>query len=257
MSKSAVKFKADIDKAIKSSLQSEFVKGITDKILEGFKKSLIISKGIKEALEFIPKPQQEIIDHVVSCGWTIPSFTFSDFYSDEDILQLSKAEIDEQMYQLYMEDDKYLLLETIDFILEEIDPKFKTIIKSCFDLFETEHYRVAIPSLIPIIEGELSNLANFKDAFSFRPKIKKFLGYEEMEQKGVKEGGLISIYSLAFYIDEVLFKKNDFSREFGNINRHRVLHGWDDPNNWTKIDVIRLFHTILTIQMVKYDIADE
>ncbi|VEF48298.1 Uncharacterised protein [Bacillus freudenreichii] len=69
--------------------------------------------------------------------------------------------------------------------------------------------------------------------------------------------GLISINSLAFYMDEVLFKKNDFNSEFGNINRHRVLLGWDNPNNWTKIDVIRLFHTIATIQMVKYDIGSE
>lgn len=223
-----------------------------DLLNKALKNSLKLNSEIMDSIKNLPKPKREIIDHLIHSGWTLPHSLFIEIFSDEEMISFSPEEIDNVFIFMYMDNEKKLFNETKYFILDEVSYKYKSVLEVCFELFEDNNIAITIPTLLTIVEGEMSHISGLNDARGFKEKVKKNFGYQNQRLADVEQVKDISIYSLVFYLSEVLFKNIDFTdKEYTHLNRNKILHGWDNPNSWNKVDFIRLIHTILTIEMIK------
>lgn len=182
-----------------------------------------------------------------SYGWTAHGQMNALFYLDEDLLDKSQEYIDSQFLDYFESDSRKNLYRVTDEIKEVIDDKWKDVINDCFDLYETEKYRVIIPMLISIIEGEVSEIAESQ-------KVGNRL-MEDWEKKILTEEDrmmVIASYSLQEFLSSNMFKYRDFKKERAEVlNRNWVLHGRDNPKLWTRIDALKLINIIATLQFIR------
>lgn len=231
---------------------SQHVKNNINIFTEALSSAFTFNTELRDFINSIPDPKKENIDFLIKSGWTIPHALFTDLTTEENITDLSQEEIDNVFVSMYLEDDKEWYYESKQIIISEISPQFKKMTETCFELYENDNIQVTIPALISIVEGEMSHVSGLKDSWGFKNKIIKRFGYGSNETHKIKEVKNISVYSLVFYLSEVLFKTIDFTDEdYTQLNRNKVLHGWDNPENWNQVDFIRLIHTIITILMIK------
>lgn len=241
--------------------RKSFVNDLNQKVMQStehftdiLRKSLK-DTGILDLINTLPRPKREIINHLIKCGWAIPHHMFIDFAGDEDVLSYTQEELDQTFVSMYLDNDKELYFETKKFILDEISPRFKEIMNTCFNHYEENQISITIPTLLTIIEGEMSQVSGLEDSWKFTQKVRKAYGYKEKKIEDINESDEIrdiSVYSLVYYLNDVLFKTIDFTNvKPASLNRNKVLHGWDNPEDWNEVDFIRLIHTILTIEMIK------
>ncbi|PRS03109.1 hypothetical protein C6W24_03970 [Bacillus atrophaeus] len=181
-----------------------------------------------------------------SYGWTLSGEMPINYYLSEHLLDLRPYNIDQYFVNLFEENNKELFNSIKKAILETIEPKWGELMEMCFSLYGSDSFTVIIPVLITTIEGEISAILG---SFSYG---KPLIG--EMK-KSIKEERFLQIvsYSLCKYLEKSLFKTHHFSnqRRLTNINRNWVLHGRDDPRQWTKVDALKLLNVISTLQFIK------
>ncbi|GJI61688.1 MULTISPECIES: hypothetical protein [Bacillus amyloliquefaciens group] len=188
----------------------------------------------------------KIINHNSLNGWTMTADISTDLYFDEKNLLLSSNQLDIQ-FETYYEKDEYRELRRLkDSLLNNENSKWSNLLEISFDLYHTDKYKISIPALIAIVEGEMSEVVDSE-------KFGKYLFRDFKTQIDEKDKFLAyASYSMYTFLTEALFKKHSFvDARTEIINRNWVLHGRDDPDEWTKIDVLRLFNTIGSIRFLK------
>jgi len=226
-----------------------------DRIAEAIRASIPKIDLSKINLPKIDFPELEIdyekiealTNHNSSHGWTLTGEMDFNFYLDEDLLRLKQQEIDHIFLEYYESDSKMNYESTKSAIVDEIDGQWKSVLNDCFELYEQDKYQVIIPMLMTVIEGEISNIAK-------SPQIGKRLLTDWKKQiPSVQERMMIIIsYSLNQYLSSKIFIRKEFHEErSSSINRNWVLHGRDNPENWTKVDALKLINAISTLQFIK------
>ncbi|EAR66195.1 hypothetical protein B14911_10687 [Bacillus sp. NRRL B-14911] len=197
------------------------------------------------------KKIRSIIEHNSRSGWTLSGEMGLGDYINEELLSLSQEEVDSYFLAYYKYKNEELKInnydETKTVILESINSKWDDIIQSCFNCYEIGMYKMAIPNLLMIIEGEISEIA---DSGLVGGKLlthwKKDIDTESDKFDAI---GLFSVY---VFLREVLFKTREFHKKrLKVINRNWVLHGRDDPIYWKEEDYFRLINTLSSMQFVK------
>lgn len=257
--RSLVAPKTMIEEAIKSKMKSEYV--VRSKIIAS--QNLIEKTKISISPPILPKlphfdiklPEisinferiEKITDHNSLHGWTLTGEIPTHIYLSEEFLTMSQEEIDNFFVSYYEEDDFKEMRGLKRTLLDGLDKKWHELIEDSFSLYEDGKFRMLIPTLMTIVEGEISEVAesaevggrligDFKNSFS--SETDKLI--------------VISCYSALKFFKTKLFKKHDFHKNRREvINRNWVLHGRDDPQKWSKADAIRLFNTLSTMQFIK------
>lgn len=180
-------------------------------------------------------------------GWTLTGEMDINFYLNEDLLELDQTQLDNSFVSYYETDSNKNFLITKSNILDEIDERWKIVLNDCFELYEAEKYRVIIPLLITIVEGEISDIAMSNKIGN--GLLKEWKGKVLSEQE---EMLVIICHSLINYLSSKIFVYKEFTKDRGSeINRNWVLHGRDNPNYWTKVDALKLINVISTLRYIK------
>ncbi|QAT65257.1 hypothetical protein [Bacillus glycinifermentans] len=214
-------------------------------IKDSFEKAIVeLMEKLKVFVDY--EKIEKVISHNSLNGWTLTGDISAEFYFNEDNLLLSSLDLD-ALFKSYYENDGYRELENLKkYLLKDEFSKWNHLLTISFDLYHTEKYRISIPALIAIVEGEMSELMNSH-------KFGKYLFNDFEKQIDEKDKFLaFASYSMYIFLKDVLFKKHKFEAERKEIiNRNWVLHGRDEPKQWTKIDLLRLWNTIASIRFLK------
>lgn len=218
----------------------------------------------KQAFDNAISPLREVVIHLPSyeelsryvennakLGWTLTGDMNLRDYATSELIGMSNEEIDNYFMEYYS--NEYIYRELKESILLKVELRWRSIMTEVFEAYEEGKYRLYIPLLISVIEGEIADLINTP---SYGGTLKDEL------QKAINEVP-DSITKIAFLSLQVAFSKNlyvqdKFVNERGNkINRHRVQHGRDNPDLWKKEDAVRLLNLISTIQLVKKSLRNQ
>lgn len=196
---------------------------------------------------------KKITDDNSKYGWTLTGEMGMANYLDDDMVGTSQKEKDDYFYEFYSQDDWAYFNHTKESILENIEPRWHDLIEECFHSFEADRYKLVIPTLFTIIEGEMSYV--FKSHQGSRGLIEKMEKRAESEESKLKQ---IALYSVVHSMDEELFGSHKFNKDRKElINRHWILHGRDKPNEWQKVDALRLINVISSLQFIKEILKEE
>lgn len=197
-------------------------------------------------IEIDYKSIEKVVNHNSKHGWTSTGEMHFNYYLDDDLLSMNQEQIDSHFTSYYENEAQKNYHTTKTVILNGINEKWGDVLEDCFELYEEEKYKVIIPMLITIIEGEISNMSRSQ-------KVGNKLLKEWKESIDDKDNMLIIIsYSLYEYLRKDMFVYKEFHDERDEmLNRNWVLHGRDNPQFWTKVDVLKLINLLSTIQFVK------
>ncbi|WP_223639324.1 hypothetical protein [Planococcus sp. 4-30] len=204
----------------------------------------------------IPEIDYERIEEITNdnskFGWTLTGEMSLGDYLEDDMIGTSQKEKDDYFYEYYSKNDWKNFGYTKNQIIENIEPRWHDLIQDCFDSFEDDKYKLVIPTLFTIIEGEMSFV--FDSPLGSGPIIKMMVTQAENEESKLKQ---ISLYSVVHSMTDGLFGSLSFAKDRNDlVNRHRVLHGRDEPKHWQKVDALRLFNVISSLQFIK-DLLNE
>lgn len=191
-------------------------------------------------------------------GWTIPlNMNLDTIFSLTEIK--NKEEIDKMFTDFFANQENYLSMKN-DILANESLQDFHALLVQCFDSYERENFLIAIPSLFSIVEGYANELIidQFKKTSDYNPKKRVSLPtkYKQVQKQND------SSFKDIVYISALIFLEKSFDQNAFNddplkdnrpliINRHRVLHGRDNPALWTKVDAICLFNAIATLSSLE------
>ncbi|MBT2569339.1 hypothetical protein [Planococcus sp. ISL-110] len=196
---------------------------------------------------------KKITDDNSKYGWTLTGEMGMANYLDDDMVGTSQKEKDDYFYEFYSQDDWAYFNHSKESIVESIEPRWHDLIQECFHSFEADNYKLVIPTLFTIIEGEMSYVFDSHQGSSgLIEKMEKRAGSEESKLKQ------IALYSVVHSMTDRLFGSLHFSQERNDlINRHRILHGRDEPSHWQKVDALRLINVISSLQFIKEILKEE
>lgn len=204
-----------------------------------------IIKQIDDNMKIINSKYESFTDET---GWIIsPLFTFpivgnlleeiEKDYTDKDYTYKDCA--DENLYRYFTSNDNMnCLFKSIKKSNHSAKLKFDSLIDEVIEAYKMGLYKIALPSLVSIIEGVLSeekkiNAQYKKDLSEYC--IEKSKKYNETDVE------YLVFKSLSKYIEN-FYKYIDFSKPRPRlINRHFIQHGRDDTNLWREVDAINLF----------------
>ena len=185
-------------------------------------------------------------------GWTLTAEIGIGQYLNDELLHMSPKEIDNYFFKYYAKNDWERFKSTKKEILAKVDPRWNEVLLDCFEAFEQGKYRMTIPTLFTIIEGETAAVYKSNEVGT---SLARYM-YTQVTSDHHKLTK-IAIYSLSNFMRKQLFIYHEFTKyRKPIINRNWVLHGRDDPKHWKKVDAVRLFNVLSTIQLVK-DYKDE
>ncbi len=180
-------------------------------------------------------------------GWTLTQEMNLVDYLKNDLIEASTEQKDQHFLSYYTKEEGMHYNAMKDTIMETIEPHWKDTLGDAFYCIENHRFKPIIPALFSIIEGELASL--FQTHKMSGPII-DFLN--EKASNETEEFEKIALYSLLHSLKKQVFTYDKFSEERHTlINRHRVLHGRDDPSHWTQTDAYRLLTVLSTIQFTK------
>lgn len=199
----------------------------------------------------LPKIDYERIENITNdnskYGWTLTGEMSSGDYLEDDLVGITAEEKDEYFYNYYSRNDWEHFGNMKEGVLGNIEPRWTELIQECFDSFENDKYRLVIPTLFTIIEGEMAFV--FHSHQGSNAIIKMMETQANGEESEMKK---ISLYSVIHSMRDQLFGSLSFAEVRNElINRHRVLHGRDEPQYWLKVDALRLFNVISSLQFIK------
>ncbi|MGP7815562.1 hypothetical protein ACTXGU_00210 [Niallia sp. 01092] len=190
-------------------------------------------------------------------GWTLTGEMLPRDYLNRELIDMSAEETDAYFYSYYSYEDENGNLpnykDAQKTIIDTIDSRWTSLVEECFKCYELGIFKVAIPNLIAIIEGEISLIAN-NNLIGARllNSWKKDVDIES------NKFSAIAMYSVFHFFQESLFLSRNFDEERPEvINRNWILHGRDDPSLWKVEDYFRLINTLSALQFVKDILNDE
>ncbi|KIN34405.1 MULTISPECIES: hypothetical protein [Bacillus] len=191
---------------------------------------------------------EELTKNNSKYGWTVTDETSIEFYFSDKLIGMNQKEMDRAFVE-HLEANDYENLNRIkSCIISTIEKNVKGLMLQCFKCYEMGLYASIIPTLMILIESEISAIAkSSKINWQLLRDFKK-------ESPKLDEDYLaaVALYSLNRFLKNQLYKDSKFyEKRPAIINRHWVLHGRDDPTNWTKADALRLINVLGTIQMLK------
>lgn len=225
---------------------SESLMTVSKAVDLGFEKVVDSIRSISESVKEFQKNHEvhaQIINRNTSRGWTmVGEFDLSD-YLNEDILLYSDEELDLYYEELFYKENNKLLEETKENILYNIGNHNKKFAEEVFEAFERGLIKVAIPSLILLIEGTMASIARSTDIGG---KLKKQLkDHPIKEQADLND---IIFYTAFLFVTDTLYTWDKFDEPRKPIiNRNRILHGRDNPDLWTQTDALRLIVVLATL----------
>ncbi|MCY8410597.1 hypothetical protein MOD78_02290 [Bacillus haynesii] len=238
--------------AIKAEELGQQIKTIVDedllqKVFDGFS-TLTIDLPLPKIdfLDFDEQRLERIIRHNVSVGWTLTGEMPTDLYLRDEYLKMKHDEIDQIFISFYEQNEYQQLKSLINTLKDGLSERWSEIFDHSLDLYLEGKFKIAIPALISIIEGELSMILGTQS-----------IGTQLMKQFKSKLDDKLKIltiatYSAYYFLDEHLFKSHKFSdSRLPLLNRNWILHGRDDPSAWKKEDALKLLNTLSTLQFIK------
>ncbi len=199
-----------------------------------------------------------LAEKIGSNGWTLAlNMDLKDLLLMADLKD--KAEIDQIFINFFKEKENFLVMKE-NVLKNESLSDFHELLEQCFDNYENGNYLIAIPSLFSIVEGYANELIleQYKRTPEFKPQKRVSLPnmYKEVQKYNDTS------FKDVVYISALLFLEKSFDPKAFNddpakdsrpilINRHRVLHGRDNPSLWTQVDALRLFNTIDTLSALE------
>ena len=181
---------------------------------------------------------EEAIEKLAMRGWSLPWHL--SIGQARDLMDEDPDEID-AFFEAYFEDGGLEALRE-DILGDKKLGKWKVLLDQCFKNYSGGGFQICIPSLISVLEGSFDYLAFFDER-----RRKKF--FEERIQAATSFHKLTWI-SLHRFCD-VVFMSGDPRRATDYINRHKVMHGSDDPSGWKKVDCLRLFQALDSTRRLK------
>jgi hypothetical protein len=119
---------------------------------------------------------------------------------------------------------------------------WRPLLIECIDSFKENRFLIVVPSLFLIFEGV------------FSPAVESFKRMVNIKQdsaarlKFAEDGHDTAIWGSVEGFGGEVFRSHSFAEPApARLNRHWVLHG-RSPTNWTRLDCLRLFQAIHTIQ---------
>ncbi|MDW0115058.1 hypothetical protein QT711_18000 [Sporosarcina saromensis] len=190
------------------------------------------------------------IEHNSKFGWTLTGPMGLALYFDKDLREMDQAQLDEYFYLLYTEKDFAFFNEIKEDLIGKIEPHRKELLEDCLDSFLSDKYKIAIPTLMTFIEGEVTDILDTRD---YGWKLNELM--EKATTNDEEKFDQIATYSTYYFLREELYRSWKFGDErLEMINRHWVLHGRDNPELWTKYDCLRLINVLSSLQFIKDDI---
>ncbi|QWH42885.1 hypothetical protein EXW53_26795 (plasmid) [Bacillus mycoides] len=204
----------------------------------------------------IMKDCKESAEKLGERGWTVPLCM-----TPGEIVECSKTQdIDTAMEKYFSNEREYSRMKR-DVLNHKLVRNWKVLLKQCFNSFENGNYLVTIPNLFIILEGiarmlisqkfEKNQTANRTSLKNQYKKVSEDL-YQEDETKD--RVYLVAYVSVLGFLNQV-FQQGNFDKNptrFSIINRDWVLHGKDNPDNWEKVDALRLFNAIYSLTAVGF-----
>lgn len=205
----------------------------------------------------MPQIDYERIENITNdnskYGWTLTGEMSSGDYLNDDLIGVSPKEKDQYFYNYYSNNNWEHFRNMKNEVLENIEPRWLDLIQECFDSFEEDKYRIVIPTLFTIIEGEMAFV--FQSHQGSNAVIKMMETQADGEESKMKR---ISLYSVVHSMKDQLFGSLSFANDRNDlINRHRILHGRDEPKHWQKVDTLRLLNVVSSLQFIKDILKDE
>jgi hypothetical protein len=182
-------------------------------------------------------------------GWALPSgMSFPKYRSigrAED-----NTEVRDMLFKKEFEiNDRELYKYEKSFIIENSSEEWRSFYQTCFEAVEQERFILAVPALLVAVEHELSY--DF-DSDKVGKKLLKDVELALFDSTELDEFSHIVGASLISLLSNAIFGRDDFNGDRPPIiNRNRVLHGRDNPSNWSIIDVYKLMTVISTVKFLQ------
>ena len=179
---------------------------------------------------------EKAIEKLAIRGWSLPwNLSLADAMA---LMDGDPDEID-AFFEAYFQDDG---LEAVrkDILGDKKLEKWKVLLEQCFKNYDSGDFHICIPSLIAVLEGSFNYSAFFNKREEFFEKhIQASTSFQRLTW--------ISLYRFC----EVVFMPGNPNRKTQYINRHKVMHGLDDPSGWKKVDCLRLFQALDSTRRLK------
>ncbi|MDR7908107.1 hypothetical protein [Bacillus velezensis] len=189
---------------------------------------------------------EKTIYHNSRNGWTLTEEIPLHFYLDERSLSLKQAELDNKFTSYYEENNFKQLKVLRENLIKGLADRWVELIEHSLELYFEGKFRLMIPVLITIIEGEMSELTE-SASIGWR-LMGDFKGKINDDDKYLA----ITSYSIVYFFMEKLFTTHSFDEDrLPMINRNWILHGRDNPELWTKADALRLLNALSSIHFIK------
>ena len=181
--------------------------------------------------EFTFQNLEEHLKQLAMQGWSLPWRL-----GIPDIRELVTKEPDEidGFFEAYFEDGGLEKLRQ-DLLRGNRLDKWRLLLEQCFKNYSSGDFHICIPSLIMVLEGSFNYIAFHNESRRkefFRKGIKAAAGFKKL-----------TWVSLSCFCD-VVFLAVDPRATTDYPNRHKIMHGLDDPSRWRKVDCLRLFQAL-------------
>jgi hypothetical protein len=184
------------------------------------------------------RTSEEAIQQLATRGWSLPwGLNLPDM---QELAEKNPDEID-AFFEEYFQDGALGKLQ-VDILRDRKLERWNLLLTQCFKNYANGDFQICVPSLIIVLEGSFNYLSFFKVAHRkkfFDERIEAAVGFQKMTW--------ISLRAFC----EVVFMPGDPRRITDYINRHKVMHGLDDPSQWKKIDCLRLFQALDSTRRIK------
>lgn len=194
------------------------------------------AEALREAIKEFERAGVEL----AAQGWTVPIW-FTPDIARELLKDRSAKRIDAVFVRVYQEKRARIFGEVSRDLLRRPTLKvWRPLLLQVFRAHRRKDFRITIPALLSIVEGLLMQ------GEGTSTKVKA-----EVERRVAQQGpGSLnrSLWrTVQVYVEE-LFRNSDFTgvRPHG-LNRHWILHGRDNPAQWTCADGLRLIQAIDTL----------
>ena len=184
------------------------------------------------------RTMEEVIQQLAMRCWSLPWHL--SIPEMQDLVDRNPDEID-AFFEAYFEDGA---LETLrkDILGDTKLDRWKVLLDQCFKNYGNGDFHICIPSLITVLEGSFNYLAFFSEGHR-----KKFFDDRIEAAASFQKLTWISLRSFC----NVVFRPGDPRKATDYINRHKIMHGLDDPSTWKKIDCLRLFQALDSTRRLK------
>ncbi|MFD2116360.1 hypothetical protein ACFSTH_08255 [Paenibacillus yanchengensis] len=180
-------------------------------------------------------------------GWCLSSKMSFSMYREIARTEDRQEVRDALFAELFENKDSELYIAEKIFIITQSSDNWKGFYEECFQSFENGLYKPIIPALVSSIEHEIS--INF-ESNAIGGRLIKVADQSIKEKYGPQGIAYIMGASVISLLENGVFKGDDFTQyRQPLLNRNRVLHGRDDPESWSKVDVYKLMSIISSIKM--------